>query len=408
MARSLLHSLTAALALSTAVYSLPQSQFGVPVGGDNGGINQDSGVVNAREESSSTSTTSLLSSLANHGPVRQPRDTSACNNSPALCGQAYNAITHMGAHDSAFLRDESTGNSVAGNQFFNATRALSAGLRLLQAQVHNENGTLKLCHTTCSLLDAGSLQTWLGAIKYWMDTNPNEVVTLLLVNSDNVDAATYGQIFEASGISTYGYTPKSTSATGDWPTLQQMISANTRLVTFIASITYSPSYPYLLNEFTYAFETSFEVTSLSGFNCTLDRPKSVSSAATAISNNMLPLLNHFAYSALTSTILIPAVSDIDTTNSPSTTTTGALGLHAQNCKQQWGIKPVFVLVDFFDHGPAINTADTLNGISPVGRSTVSKSGGSSGAGSSDANPAMKDRLGSVALLAFLAAALLTV
>jgi hypothetical protein len=32
-----------------------------------------------------------------------------------------------------------------------------------------------------------------------------------------------------------------------------------------------------------------------------------------------------------------------------------------------GVKPVFVLVDFYDHGPAVETADRVNGIVPVGR-----------------------------------------
>lgn len=382
MFASLLSSLTAVLALSTAVHSLPQDEFD----GRSAGSHDRSGEVSI---------------------AKSRRETTACNNSPLLCDKAYNQITHMGAHDSAFLRDASTGNSVAGNQFFNATRALSAGLRLLQAQVHVENGTLQLCHTTCSLLDGGPLKDWLAAIKFWMDNNPNEVVTILLVNSDGADTANFGQAFEGSGISTYGYTPKSSTATGDWPTLQTMITAGTRLVTFIAPLTPSATYPYLLDEFTYVFETSFEVTSLSGFNCTLDRPSGVGTAATAISNNMLPLMNHFAYSALSDTILIPDVSDIDTTNSPSTTTTGALGLHAQTCLKEWGTKPAFVLVDFYDHGPSIDTADTLNGITATGRST---SGSGSGAGSS-ANPSMKDRARVVcsgALITVLATALLMV
>ncbi|KAH8889383.1 hypothetical protein GQ53DRAFT_825678 [Thozetella sp. PMI_491] len=291
----------------------------------------------------------------------------SCNNSPLLCDRKYNNITHMGAHDSSFLRDSSTGNSIAGNQYFNATVALDDGLRLLSAQVHNQNGTLQLCHTNCLLLDAGTLAAWLAKIKYWMDQNPNEVVTLVIVNSDNLDVAQFGAAFEASGISKYGYTPSSSSATTNWPTLQSMITANTRLVTFVASITASSSYPYLLNEFTYVFETAFEVTSLSGFNCTLNRPASVSSASAAISAGMLPLMNHFADTSLGAGITIPDVTDVGTTNSPDTAKTGALGLHGQTCKAQWGQKPVFMLVDFYDQGPSITTADNLNGITPSGR-----------------------------------------
>lgn len=290
--------------------------------------------------------------------------TVACNNSPLLCNRAYNNITHMGAHDSSFLRDASTGNSLAGNQFFNATVALSAGIRLLQGQVHLENNTLRLCHTTCALLDAGLLSTWLSAIKYWLDTNPNDVITLLLVNADNADASLFGAAFDAAGISPYGFVPDGTG----WPTLQSMISANTRMVSFIAPLgSASPSHPFLLDEFTHVFETPFDVRRLSGFNCTLDRPSSAGTAANAVSQGLLPLMNHFAYTEITSDITVPNVGDIATTNSPSTTTTGALGLHAQTCQGEWGIKPVFVLVDFYDQGPAIDTADRVNGIVATGR-----------------------------------------
>ncbi|KAL8297239.1 hypothetical protein RB597_006356 [Gaeumannomyces tritici] len=341
--------------------------------------------------------------LASPSGIDARQASTACNNSPELCSRAYNTITHMGGHDSSFLRDASTGNSLAGNQFLNATIALSAGLRLLQAQIHVENGALKLCHTTCSILDAGLLSDWLAAIKFWMDSNPNEVVTLLLVNSDNADAATFGVAYEKSGISKYGFVQASASATGNWPTLQSMISANTRLVSFIASITPNPTYPYLLSEFTYVFETEFLVTTATGFNCSLSRPGSAGTAASAISRNMMPLMNHFKYASLSSSIQIPAVSDIDTTNSPDTAKAGALGLHAATCRKEWGIRPTFVLVDFFDKGPAVDTADAMNSITPTGRKAASAAGGANG--KSEGNQS-KTRLsmGTGALVAFMAAA----
>ena len=43
------------------------------------------------------------------------RDT-ACNNSPSLCSKSYGEITHLGAHDSPFVRDASTDFSTAGDQ----------------------------------------------------------------------------------------------------------------------------------------------------------------------------------------------------------------------------------------------------------------------------------------------------
>lgn len=43
------------------------------------------------------------------------RSTTACNNSPDLCNKSYGEITHLGAHDSPFVR---TSDSVlAGDQY---------------------------------------------------------------------------------------------------------------------------------------------------------------------------------------------------------------------------------------------------------------------------------------------------
>ncbi|KAI0023212.1 PLC-like phosphodiesterase [Xylariomycetidae sp. FL0641] len=329
--------------------------------------------------------------------------SAACNNSPDLCSRSYGDITHMGAHDSAFLRDDSTDNSVAGNQYYNATVALDAGLRLLQAQVHDSDGAIELCHTSCALLDAGTLESWLSSIASWMNDNPNDVVTILLVNSDDKTVSDFGSVFESSGIAKYGYTP---SGNG-WPTLQEMINADTRLVSFIASIDTSDSYPYLLSEFDWVFETPFEVTSLDGFNCTLDRPSEEGTASAAIQKGVLPLMNHFAYNQLAGALEIPDEDNINTTNSASTSMTGALGLHAQTCNKQWGTKPTFVLVDFFNEGPAIDTADSLNGIKATGRSGAGTSTGSDN--DTDTSEGFKNRgasAGMGALVAFLAAALL--
>lgn len=288
--------------------------------------------------------------------------TNACNNSPELCSRTYNNITYMGAHDSAFLRDASTNYSVAGNQFYNATTALSAGVRLLQAQVHNLNGVLQLCHSSCQLLNAGTLQDWLARIKYWMDNNTNDVVTILLVNSDNNSTASFGSAFTGSGIASYGYTPTSNAGGATWPTLQSLILNNSRLVTFITNIETSASYPYLLPEFSHIFETAYGQTEVPQFNCNIDRPSGLASASLAISMGYMPLLNHFRYTDVGFGITTPDIANITLTNSNSSITAGSLFSEAHSCSNQWGIKPTFILVDFFNVGSAISTADLLNGI----------------------------------------------
>lgn len=405
-----LSAITVALSLTTAVQAMPQGGPGGAGGssgfgnsgsdgsgsgsgsyGGSGSGGQGSGASTTTTDwSAETSTSSAYNQYASQASTSTATtsastststSTVACNNSPDLCGRKYNNVTHMGAHDAAFLRDSSTSNSVAGNQYYNATKALSAGIRLLSAQVHNSNGTLELCHTTCSLLDAGSLESWLSSIKYWLDNNPNEVVTLILVNSDDEDVSSFGAVYDSSNISTYGYTPSTTSATTDWPTLQTMIDDGTRLVSFVAAINYSSTYPYLLNEWDYVFETAYEITSYTDFNCSLDRPTSLSSASAAISSGYLPLMNHFLYKSLTSTTMLPNVDDIDTTNSANSSLSGSLAWEAYQCDSEWGQAPTFALVDFYSEGPAVDTADNINGITPTGRTNETSSSSSAASSS---------------------------
>ena len=118
----------------------------------------------------------------------------ACNNSPALCSRAYNNITQLGAHDSPFLRNKNTSFSTSGNHYYDTTTQLDAGVRLLSAQVHkNNNGTgadaWHLCHSSCTLLDAGTLEAWLLTIKTWMDKNTNELMPTTRWNVSEIGQA---------------------------------------------------------------------------------------------------------------------------------------------------------------------------------------------------------------------------
>ncbi|PHH91023.1 hypothetical protein CDD83_1916 [Cordyceps sp. RAO-2017] len=314
-----------------------------------------------------------------------------CNNSPQLCERAYNKITYMGAHDSSFLRDKSTGNSPAGNQFKNATVALDAGIRLLQTQLHKvksaqpPTAALRLCHSSCGILDAGPLEKWLAAVREWMVRNPNEVVTLILVNSDSVPAQEIAGAFDRSGMTDLTYKPAAPGATANWPTLGSMISQGGRFVSFVTNVEYTPQFPYLLPQFNYIFETAFEVTQLDGFNCTLNRPQGIGQAPQALAANYMGLVNHFKYQTLgsdfiknlaktvgiNSQVMVPDVDRAGTVNSAGQAAAGNLGLHVQQCRGEWKQQPNFVLVDFWDVANPLEAADSLNGVNAaVGRKAV--------------------------------------
>lgn len=151
-----------------------------------------------------------------------------CNGHSELCDRKYSNITFLGSHDSAFV-----GTQVADNQETSVTDQLAQGVRFLQAQTHNQNGTVELCHTFCVLEDAGPLEKYLVDVKTFLDANPNEVVTLLLTNQDGQSGAAFDAVFQSSGIKSYAFTPAGNLTMDQWPTLGQMVTAGQRLVVFM-------------------------------------------------------------------------------------------------------------------------------------------------------------------------------
>ena len=86
----------------------------------------------------------------------------------------------------------------------------------------------------------------------------------------------------------------------------------------------------------------------------------------------MALINHFLYLNQAFGIQSPNVGNITTTNAPGNST-GMLGMQLGQCSREYGTQPTFVLVDFFNVGPAIESVDTVNGVTnPVGRASVSK------------------------------------
>jgi hypothetical protein len=296
-----------------------------------------------------------------------------CNNSPTLCQRSYSDITYLGAHNSPFVSNAANRYASSGNQFYSTTTQLDAGVRLLSTQIqwNNDSTQILLCHTTCELYDAGSLESWLAEIKQWMDHNTNEVVTLLLVNSANAASSQIASAYVNSGIIKYGYAPTK-QPTQPWPALSALISSNLRLITFVASLPSNTGAPYLLNEFDSIFENPNTVTSPQNFTCLPDQPASLrGQPAAAKASGHLFLMNHFLDTQQALNIDTPNVASAANTNSADPSAPGSLGAAVQACKTLYGKAPNFVLVDFFNVGSAIVTVDRFNNVTaPVGRKQV--------------------------------------
>jgi len=289
-------------------------------------------------------------------------NTQPCNGYPELCNRKYSNITQVAAHNSPF---DVTGN-VASNQALDVTTQLNDGIRMLQFQVHMPNSTsgLLLCHTSCNLLNVGTLTAYLTTVREWLDANPYDVLTILMGNYDYVDPGNFTDPINASGLSKYVYTPPVVPMPLDqWPTLGEMILTRRRVVMMLDYQADQTTIPWLLDEFANMWETPFSPTD-PAFPCTQQRPPH---QATDISENRMYIANHnlnVDVTLLGLSILIPASTLLNTTNAVNGF--GSLGLASQNCTATWGRPPNFLLVDYYNigsfNGSVFQVAADANGV----------------------------------------------
>ncbi|KAI1098469.1 PLC-like phosphodiesterase [Jackrogersella minutella] len=268
-----------------------------------------------------------------------------CNGHAELCDRPYSNITFAGAHNSPFV-----GISLSDNQFTTPTDQLNQGIRFLQGQTQDKDGLPEMCHTSCILEDAGSLQDYLSGIKTWVDDNPNEVITLLITNPDAIDITLYGDAFNTTGLESYVFIPDGQLALADWPTLGDMISSGTRVVVFMDYNMDTSKVPYILDEFGYWFETPFSPTKDNFIQCNVDRP------AGASADGRMFLANHNLNVEILPDVLIPDPEQASDTNSMANITS-----QTDICVQNYGRNPNVVLLDFVSVGDAVAMQDQLNG-----------------------------------------------
>lgn len=230
---------------------------------------------------------------------------------------------------------------------------------MLQGQAHYINGTLFYCHSSCDLLNAGTVEDYLREVTAWVEAHPFDVITIIFGNynwqekdADGnalVTSADYVDPIEKSGLRKYIYQPPKTAMTlEDWPTLGEMIIKNERVVTFIDYNFDTTTVSYMLWEFYNIWETPFSPTDFN-FPCTLGRPEGVSEEKM---REMMYMANHnlnaeIAFGGFS--LLVPNVAQINQTN--AVTGDGSLGLMSQQCTEKWDRPPNFLLVDFYNQGP---------------------------------------------------------
>ncbi|KAL2817865.1 PLC-like phosphodiesterase [Aspergillus granulosus] len=282
---------------------------------------------------------------SSHTPSATPVvNTQPCNGWPEFCNRKYSNITMVAAHNSPFVVQ----GNVASNQALDVQYQLDDGIRMLQFQVHNLNGTMQLCHTSCDMLNAGTLEDYLTTVANWMREHPYDVVTILIGNYDYVDPGNFTAPIENSGLMDLVFTPPAIPmGLDDWPTLGSIILSGKRALVFMDYQANQTAYPWLMDEFSQIWETPFSPTDRD-FPCTAQRPPDLAQEA---ARERMYMANHnlnLEINIASLSLLIPNTALLNETNAD--TGFGSLGWMADNCTTMWNRPPNFLLVDYYNEG----------------------------------------------------------
>ena len=257
-----------------------------------------------------------------------------CNGSFELCDKQYNQVSHLTTHN-AFNAEEDGFNLP--NQTYGLTRQLNDGVRALMLDVYDEGGVATVYHGF-SFLGTTTLVSNLTEIKDFLVANPNEVVTLLFetyISANMMDAAmTQVGLKEMLHVQTLDE---------PWPTLQEMIDADKRLVFFSDHNNAETGQDWYHYMWDFIVETDFENNALSDFSCDLNRGNAA---------NDLFILNHFATDATLGTGRTDLSEQANEFN--------YFVNRAIQCWSDAGKFPNFPTVDFYELGDCLEVIDSLN------------------------------------------------
>ncbi|KAG0272190.1 hypothetical protein BGZ95_012063 [Linnemannia exigua] len=323
-------------------------------------------------------------SWVQHAAAQQQQQ---CNGYAELCSRTYDKVAFATTHNAYAITPV---GGLATNQVNNIAVQLKDGVRAFMLDAYNSPAgnpnEIQLCHGVCKLLDGGPLTATLQQIKTFMDANPNEVITILWENAENLKPAHFQAVYSAAGMSPYLHAQAKGAKA--WPTLAQMIASKKRLVNFIDAGA-DASVPWLMAEYDFVFETPYMIPKGTAYPCTVDRPKD--------QRKQMYVLNHFisgVFNVGSTSIALPQPDAADQTNGPDLIT------HINSCQTTFKQIPNFVAVDFYQKGSLLESVAKVNKVTWNGKEatgSMNKSGGTGAGGPSGAgvNGGMNAAAGSI-------------
>ena len=249
-----------------------------------------------------------------------------CNGSNDLCNKRYNEVAYLTTHNAFNSKQD---RYLFPNQKSNIAEQLNNGVRALMIDVYDDNGSTVVYHAY-KFLGSQPLSVYLNDIKYFLDNNPNEILTLILETYTSSNAIE--NEINKVGLLKYLHTQDVNSL---WPKLQTMIDSNKRLVILSDKNDGNEKQSWYHYMWNFAVENKY-----GEINCEFNRGSP---------ENSLFIFNHFI------TSLTGNKDNANKVNSFK-----YLMNHITNCKDLKNKFPNFITVDFYEIGESIDVVSKLN------------------------------------------------
>lgn len=256
----------------------------------------------------------------------------------SLCGAAprYDQITWLCTHNS--MSSSEAGWKLA-NQTHTIEKQLSSGVRALMLDIHVQDRKLVLRHgpPAARVFGFQPLPDALQTIRTFLVRNPDAIVTLILESyapSKDVAAA-----ISNANLATYCHTQNTEKP---WPTLDTLRKSGKRLVVFSDRVEKGTTAPdWYMYVWQHCWETDWQAVSTDDLlNAKQRRGKQ---------SNKLFILNHF----ITNTFPSRKASK-DANSLPF------LSRRIAKARKDFGKKPNFLVLDFYEQGDASSIVKRLN------------------------------------------------
>lgn len=257
-----------------------------------------------------------------------------CNGHVELCARRFDEVVFPTTHNSFSATDDGFSSGIA-NQTHGVAAQLADGVRALMLDVEMSGDAVVLCHGPCFLGQVEHLDV-LADIAAFLAANPREVVTIIYQDSAPVDAIAAD--LAATGLDQRAFT----YAGGPFPTLAEMIAADTRLV--VTAENGGPPPAWFHHVWDLTWDTPYTYHSQDEFTCAKNRGDT---------GNPLFLINHW----LSNELDLPSEAGAQEVN-----VYDVLHPRAVKCMQETGDLPNFVAVDYYEHGDLFAVVDALNGV----------------------------------------------